>query len=220
MNEDKEQDISVHKKYNKLKNNILAKQDLIHRNEDNANFEDGQDTTNSNPWIIKNLEEFLYYCCPECDNKNQSKNNFINHVLSFHPMAKQYLETIESLKIEDSSDCIDEENVENECDIDDFVKSENNEQPVKTYTCNFCNKYFTTFKEHWDWHNSGTKSVVKTEPYFENEDQSNDQYDDSIGQEDSYEIYHQEKEVRRKVSTYIVILLWFKILFLMVICNI
>ena len=128
MNEDKEQDISVHKKYNKLKNNILAKQDLIHRNEDNANFEDGQDTTNSNPWIIKNLEEFLYYCCPECDNKNQSKNNFINHVLSFHPMAKQYLETIESLKIENLSDCIDEENVENECDIDDFVKSENNEQ--------------------------------------------------------------------------------------------
>ena len=66
----------------------------------------------------------------------------------------------------------------------------------------FCNKYFTTFKEHWDWHNSGTKPDVKTEPYFENEDQSNDQYDDSIGQEDSYDIYHPPKEVRRKVSTY------------------
>ena len=198
MNEDKEQDISVHKKYNKLKNNILAKQDLIHRNEDNANFEDGQDTTNSNPWIIKNLEEFLYYCCPECDNKNQSKNNFINHVLSFHPMAKQYLETIESLKIENLSDCIDEENVENECDIDDFVKSENNEQPVKNYTCNFCNISFCTFKEHWDWHNSGTKQDVKTEPSIENEDQ----YDDNIVQEDPKEISNPTQEIRRKVSIY------------------
>merc|ERR1712062_390899 len=60
--------------------------------------------------------------------------------------------------------------------------------PVKTYTCNFCNKNFSTFKEHWDWHNSGNKHDVKTEPSSEKEDQSNDQYDDSYVQEDSYEV--------------------------------
>ena len=174
------------------------------------------------PWNVDTLEEFLYYCCPECKERIQRKEDFIKHALEEHPKSKVSVTKIIRVKKEKEnlSDGVDVENFENECDIEYFVKSENNEQPVKTYTCNFCNKYFTTFKEHWDWHNSGTKSVVKTEPYFENEDQSNDQYDDSIGQEDSYEIYHQAKEVRRKVSTYIVILLWFKILFLMVICNI
>ena len=22
-----------------------------------------------NPWMVEELEEFLYYCCPECDEK-------------------------------------------------------------------------------------------------------------------------------------------------------
>ena len=28
-----------------------------------------------NPWTVENLEEFLYFCCPECDERNQSKEN-------------------------------------------------------------------------------------------------------------------------------------------------
>ena len=34
-----------------------------------------------NPWAVGNLEEFLYYCCPECNEKNQSKELFLQHAL-------------------------------------------------------------------------------------------------------------------------------------------
>ena len=47
------------------------------------------DDTEINPWDVYNVEEFLYFCCPECDEKNQSKDMFINHALSQHPRAKQ-----------------------------------------------------------------------------------------------------------------------------------
>ena len=46
-----------------------------------------------NPWSEKKWEEFLYFCCPECNEKSQSKENFINHALSKHPMSKACLET-------------------------------------------------------------------------------------------------------------------------------
>ena len=51
----------------------------------------------NNPWSsVKKWEDFLYFCCPECNEKNQSKGIFIKHVLSIHPMAKMCLESIES----------------------------------------------------------------------------------------------------------------------------
>ena len=45
----------------------------------------------SNPWSARNLDEFLYYCCPECDTKNQSKEVFIKHALDNHPNSKEYI---------------------------------------------------------------------------------------------------------------------------------
>ena len=44
-----------------------------------------------NPWFVKDLEEFLYFCCPECDIKNRSKELFLKHALDFHPNAKEHL---------------------------------------------------------------------------------------------------------------------------------
>ena len=41
-----------------------------------------------NPWIVGRLEEFLYFCCPECDERNQSKELFLQHALTHHPLAK------------------------------------------------------------------------------------------------------------------------------------
>ena len=46
----------------------------------------------SNPWCINNLEEFLYFCCPECNSKYQSKETFVMHAFENHPKAKNYLE--------------------------------------------------------------------------------------------------------------------------------
>ena len=38
-----------------------------------------------NPWIVPTLDEFLFFCCPECENKSPNKTLFINHALSNHP---------------------------------------------------------------------------------------------------------------------------------------
>ena len=42
-----------------------------------------------NPWDVEHLEEFLYFCCPECDLSRetiyQSKDLFIQHALNHHP---------------------------------------------------------------------------------------------------------------------------------------
>ena len=51
---------------------------------------------NYNPWSsVRKWEEFLYFCCPECNEKSQSKETFIKHALSVHPMAQMCFESIE-----------------------------------------------------------------------------------------------------------------------------
>ena len=50
----------------------------------------------NNPWTsIRKWEEFLYFCCPECPEKHQSKELFIDHALKIHPKSKVCLESIE-----------------------------------------------------------------------------------------------------------------------------
>ena len=48
-----------------------------------------------NPWTVGNIEDFLYFCCPECDLSNESifqaKDIFIQHVLFHHPKAKEFM---------------------------------------------------------------------------------------------------------------------------------
>ena len=62
---------------------------------------------NNDLWSVENLEEFLYFCCPECDVKNQSKYNFIQHALENHPHAIRSLKKFD-LKKEEESDYVDE----------------------------------------------------------------------------------------------------------------
>ena len=33
-----------------------------------------------NPWLASSIYDFYYFCCPECDDKSKSKQDFINHV--------------------------------------------------------------------------------------------------------------------------------------------
>ena len=42
----------------------------------------------TNPWANKHLEDFLYFCCPECNLKDQSKESFLRHALEKHPKSK------------------------------------------------------------------------------------------------------------------------------------
>ena len=43
------------------------------------------------PWSVECLEEFLYYCCPECDHREHSKDFFIQHAFGQHPDAEKAL---------------------------------------------------------------------------------------------------------------------------------
>ena len=44
------------------------------------------------PWDIEKLDELLFYCCPECNEKEKSKEAFLNHATTKHPHAKERLE--------------------------------------------------------------------------------------------------------------------------------
>ena len=57
----------------------------------------------NNPWYVKNLEEFMYYCCPECDEKKQSRDLFLKHALGQHPNSKECLQEF-AIKEEDFSE--------------------------------------------------------------------------------------------------------------------
>ena len=42
-----------------------------------------------NPWLaVATLDEFLYYCCPECELKTKDHNHFYNHAMQTHEKAK------------------------------------------------------------------------------------------------------------------------------------
>ena len=49
-------------------------------------------STLPNPWSVAKLEEFLYFCCPECDAKFSAKEPFVLHAFSTHPRSKECLE--------------------------------------------------------------------------------------------------------------------------------
>ena len=74
---------------------MRTKQKLIPRNIYSCSVQLEQIETNQhvvkNPWFVDDLEEFLYFCCPECDERNQSKEIFIQHALDQHPNYKECL---------------------------------------------------------------------------------------------------------------------------------
>ena len=53
------------------------------------NMKEDLEDMKHNPWLVTNLDEFLYYNCPECDNKTQSKAVFINHAYLNHPRVSE-----------------------------------------------------------------------------------------------------------------------------------
>ena len=44
-----------------------------------------------NPWDVSNIQEFLYYNCPECDTRVKDSEVFIQHALDNHELSKSYL---------------------------------------------------------------------------------------------------------------------------------
>ncbi len=46
--------------------------------------EEVADVPITNPWAVESLEEYLHYCCPECDVKSESKDLFVSHAWFTH----------------------------------------------------------------------------------------------------------------------------------------
>ena len=43
-----------------------------------------------NPWSVNHIEDFLYFCCPECDERNHSEVLFMQHALDAHPKGELF----------------------------------------------------------------------------------------------------------------------------------
>ena len=53
-------------------------------------------TCNTNPWSGLEESEFLKYCCPECEFKNENLQLFENHALENHSNAHILFTTIDT----------------------------------------------------------------------------------------------------------------------------
>ena len=71
-------------------------------------------------WNVESLEDFLYYCCPECDNRNPSRDEFLHHALSVHEGSNHYLMKF-SVKEEFNIDNYYTDDIEENCLIKELV---------------------------------------------------------------------------------------------------
>ena len=85
----------------------------------------------SNPWNKVIWEDFLYFCCPTCDQKDKSKDDFIKHAMVEHGNAKEaFLYEIKTEILENN----DEDSSDLEClpiEVYDNFKEEISEEPKK-----------------------------------------------------------------------------------------
>ena len=52
--------------------------DFDHKTEENVKDE------SINPWKASSIFEFNYFCCPECDCKSGTKQEFVDHASLYH----------------------------------------------------------------------------------------------------------------------------------------
>jgi hypothetical protein len=53
-----------------------------------------------NPWAVEQLEDFQFFCCPECPDRIVTKETFIEHALANHPQSRDVLPNVEVTTVE------------------------------------------------------------------------------------------------------------------------
>ena len=48
----------------------------------------------ADPWEVEKIEDFLFFCCPTCDDKIRSKEDFLEHAINQHPESKETLDKV------------------------------------------------------------------------------------------------------------------------------
>ena len=151
-----------------------------------------------NPWHFKDLEDFLYYCCPECNQKNQSKDYFLEHALHEHPKSKEFLETYKVKKEQIENEAIKSEycndNNEHAESLENFKHfdkkdSEGKKTSLKLheqkYQCEFCQKVLTSLQAY-DIHIINDHSIGKN--YIKGSDvEENDPLDINVEQNNEHD---------------------------------
>jgi hypothetical protein len=56
--------------------------------ETKTEYDDLEYKVDENPWNVQQLEDFLFFCCPECDNKSTTREIFIDHAVRQHPLVR------------------------------------------------------------------------------------------------------------------------------------
>ena len=118
-----------------------------------------------NPWMVESIDQFLNYCCPECDTKQKTKSGFMIHAIDAHPNSRQFLPLFdyEEGKDQENVDIFDDELSDIEVK-EDYVpsfeslktefRSGNNSPSVKleplsinillNMECDNCGRFFVT----------------------------------------------------------------------------
>ena len=76
---------------------------------------------------MTNLEQFLYFNCPECEFKEQNKEYFVEHALNEHPKAQECLFQFTTIKKELFAEEFEEnteENFKENCENDQSNEEE------------------------------------------------------------------------------------------------
>ena len=111
------------------------------------------------PWNVSTIEEFLYYCCPECDWKTKNHETFLKHAITSHKKAEKALGEQNPNALDD----IKEESEESESiEAMDYLAVEM-KVPLN-FECYACETYFEseeTLMKHVDEHHKKCSSVKK-----------------------------------------------------------
>ena len=87
--------------------------------------ENKMDIEFENPWNVEDLDDFLYYCCPECDLRDQSKIQFLQHALEQHSKSKQCVQQFNGFIIKDELNEVNDSDI-SENKFVSTIKSEPN----------------------------------------------------------------------------------------------
>ena len=89
--------------------------------------------SSKNPWLAKNLKDFWFLNCPECDYKTKIQNKFEGHAVKNHPLSREIFvyDNEESDKKEDSCDSKFQ-----------GVHKKTKEKKKISFQCSICDKVF------------------------------------------------------------------------------
>ena len=110
-----------------------------------------------NPWAVPTLEEFLFYCCPECDVKVKANDQFLDHALKVHKLAQSVwsghkedqMLTIENIKESEASDNLKQIYSDNHNLV---IEIETLEEDPNSISCAECEMKFVNnvdYKSHY-----------------------------------------------------------------------